>query len=77
MLQLVVKLQEKIAPDSVLVLQSEKTAMLDELPDRIDWDERRYGRKMNSLSPRVTPAYTAIVATAAPGYSATHRGIEY
>jgi hypothetical protein len=30
----------------VIVLQSESTATLDELPARADWDERRYGRNV-------------------------------
>jgi 16S rRNA (guanine966-N2)-methyltransferase len=44
MLALVKELQSKLAPASVLVLQSEKTAVLDDLPVRAEWDERRYGR---------------------------------
>jgi len=44
LLGVVRKLQERTAEDSVLVLQSEKTALLDNLPDRANWDERRYGR---------------------------------
>ncbi len=38
------KLRQKIAPASVLVLQMEESAALTLLPDRAQWDERRYGR---------------------------------
>ncbi len=44
MLKLVAQLQEKVQPGSVIVLQSESGAALEELPARLDWDERRYGR---------------------------------
>ena len=44
MLGLVRELQGKVAPGSVLVLQAEQAPLLDELPARADWDERRYGR---------------------------------
>jgi 16S rRNA (guanine966-N2)-methyltransferase len=44
LLNLVGRLQEMVHPGSVVVLQSERTAALDELPDRPAWDERRYGR---------------------------------
>lgn len=38
--------QQRVAPGSVLVLQAEDTATLDELPARAEWDERRYGRNV-------------------------------
>ncbi len=44
LLGVVQALQNRVHPDSVIVLQSEKTALLAELPDRPRWDERRYGR---------------------------------
>lgn len=44
MLQLITALQEKVAPGSVIVLQSERSPLLELLPDRGAWDERRYGR---------------------------------
>lgn len=44
LLNLIALLQERVRPASVIVLQSETKAMLDELPNRADWDERRYGR---------------------------------
>lgn len=44
MLKLVAELQARVALHSVIVLQSEKTAALDGLPGRAEWDERRYGR---------------------------------
>ena len=43
-LLLIADLQAKAAPDSVLVIQSERCAALDKLPLREQWDERRYGR---------------------------------
>jgi 16S rRNA (guanine(966)-N(2))-methyltransferase RsmD len=45
--QLVTTVREKVHPGSVIVLQAETTAPLDEVPGRADADERRYGR--NSL----------------------------
>ena len=46
LLNVVALLQQRVAPGSVLVLQAEDTAMLDELPARAEWDERRYGRNV-------------------------------
>jgi 16S rRNA (guanine966-N2)-methyltransferase len=45
--ELVTTIREKVAPGSVVVLQAETTAPLDEIPGRAEADERRYGR--NSL----------------------------
>jgi 16S rRNA (guanine(966)-N(2))-methyltransferase RsmD len=44
LLSLVAGLQRKMAAGSVLVLQAERSPVLDELPDRERWDQRRYGR---------------------------------
>lgn len=44
LLKVVALLQEQVQPGSVIVLQSERTSALDELPARTAWDERRYGR---------------------------------
>jgi 16S rRNA (guanine(966)-N(2))-methyltransferase RsmD len=44
LIRVVGEVQVKVVPGSVLVLQSEKTAALDELPHREQWDERHYGR---------------------------------
>jgi 16S rRNA (guanine(966)-N(2))-methyltransferase RsmD len=44
MLGLIAGLQQRLHPGSVLVLQAEPAEMLDKLPDRSAWDERRYGR---------------------------------
>jgi 16S rRNA (guanine(966)-N(2))-methyltransferase RsmD len=44
MLHLVVLLQHKVPAGSVVVLQAEKANMLEHLPERDSWDERRYGR---------------------------------
>ena len=38
------KLRQKIATDSVLVLQLETSTAMEQLPDREQWDERKYGR---------------------------------
>ncbi len=46
MLKLVAEVQEKAAPGSVLVLQAEKVDVLDQLPQRAAWDERKYGRNI-------------------------------
>jgi 16S rRNA (guanine(966)-N(2))-methyltransferase RsmD len=43
-LQLVGDLQEKVAPGSVLVLQSEKQLPAEKLPAATEWDRRSYGR---------------------------------
>ncbi len=44
LLNVIVQLQERVQPGSVIVLQAESNAPLDELPARTEWDERRYGR---------------------------------
>ncbi len=44
LLKLAALLQQKVADGSVIVLQAEEAAVLDELPARTEWDERRYGR---------------------------------
>ena len=46
MLTLVADVQQKVAPGSVLVLQAEKADVLDQLPQREAWDERKYGRNL-------------------------------
>jgi 16S rRNA (guanine966-N2)-methyltransferase len=46
LLKLVADLQGKCAPGSVLVLQSERHAALEELPYLEQWDQRRYGRNV-------------------------------
>ena len=40
----IAQLQERVQPGSVIVLQAESKAPLDELPSRMKWDERGYGR---------------------------------
>jgi 16S rRNA (guanine(966)-N(2))-methyltransferase RsmD len=44
LLSLTRQLQEKSHAGSVIVLQSEECAGLEELPEREQWEERRYGR---------------------------------
>jgi 16S rRNA (guanine966-N2)-methyltransferase len=45
-LELVSNLQDKIAPGSVLVIQSERHKLLDRLPALEEWDLRQYGRNV-------------------------------
>jgi hypothetical protein len=49
-------LQEKAAPGSVLVLQSEKGVDLGELPHAEQWERRRYGRNELLLWVKEAPA---------------------
>jgi 16S rRNA (guanine966-N2)-methyltransferase len=44
LLNVIAQLQQRMQPGSVIVLQAESKAPLDDLPCRADWDERRYGR---------------------------------
>jgi 16S rRNA (guanine(966)-N(2))-methyltransferase RsmD len=44
MLALIERLQERLHPGSVLVLQAEKVPLLEKLPSAEKWDERHYGR---------------------------------
>jgi 16S rRNA (guanine(966)-N(2))-methyltransferase RsmD len=44
LLQVISRLQARLHPGSVLVLQAEPAPMLSELPDRPSWDDRKYGR---------------------------------
>jgi 16S rRNA (guanine(966)-N(2))-methyltransferase RsmD len=44
LLAVVEGMQQRLAPDSVLILQAEQCPLLPRLPDRLAWDERTYGR---------------------------------
>ncbi|HTU22562.1 MAG TPA: RsmD family RNA methyltransferase [Gemmataceae bacterium] len=46
LLNVIVQLQERVPAGSVIVLQAESGVPLDELPARLEWDERRYGRNL-------------------------------
>jgi len=46
LVQLLQNLMDRAAPDSVIVLQAEKVADLDELPFFQDWEKRTYGRNI-------------------------------
>jgi len=46
LVQLLRDLQAKAAPGSVVVLQGEKGLMTEELPEAVNWEERRYGRNL-------------------------------
>src|SRR5262249_5590674 len=48
-LQLVGELQQKVAPGSVLVLQSEKQLPIQEMPASDEWERRSYGRNQLSI----------------------------
>jgi 16S rRNA (guanine966-N2)-methyltransferase len=65
LLNVIALLQQRVAPGSVLVLQAEDTAILDELPARAEWDERRYGR--NVLLIWVKPLEVSSPGADAPG----------
>jgi 16S rRNA (guanine(966)-N(2))-methyltransferase RsmD len=56
LLLLVSELQSRCAPESVLVLQSERHAALTRLPDLERWDRRRYGRNELSIWVKEPPA---------------------
>jgi len=49
LIQMLADLQEKTAPGSVLVLQSEKTWPADKLVDGEHWEQRLYGRNRLSI----------------------------
>jgi len=53
-------LQGRVGPDSVVVLQSESTDLLEDLPDRDNWDERRYGRNLLLFWVKEPPSETGI-----------------
>jgi 16S rRNA (guanine(966)-N(2))-methyltransferase RsmD len=46
MMAVLALMQHRVAPGSVIVLQAENGAELGALPDRPQWDERRYGRNL-------------------------------
>ncbi len=46
LLEALARLKEIVAPDSVIVLQSERGSALDDVSDFADWEERRYGRNV-------------------------------
>src|SRR5262245_52918451 len=55
-LALVAELQDRTAPGSVLVLQSEKNALAGPLPRAAEWEERRYGRNVLLIWVKEAPA---------------------
>lgn len=62
---LIAGMQERLADDSVIVLQGEHDVPLDELPKREEWDDRRYGRNhlLVWVQDRSTPASEAVPDT--------------
>ena len=61
LLAVVAGMQERLAPDSVLVVQVEKSPALSRLPDRLAWDERIYAR--NHLLFWVKPGTETVLQT--------------
>jgi 16S rRNA (guanine(966)-N(2))-methyltransferase RsmD len=59
MLALIGGVQSRLFPGSVLVLQAEKADLLERLPQRDKWDERRYGRNHLLFWVRESPAEDA------------------
>ena len=57
LVQLINLIQSKIQADSVLVLQAETTALLDDLARTGEWDIRRYGRNELWFWVKEEPAY--------------------
>jgi 16S rRNA (guanine(966)-N(2))-methyltransferase RsmD len=49
LLGVVAELQQKVAPGSVIVLQSEKSFRAETLPDSGGWEQRLYGRNRLSI----------------------------
>jgi 16S rRNA (guanine966-N2)-methyltransferase len=49
------KLQDKVAPESVIVIQSEKGSPLDKSSSLADWEERTYGRNVLLIWQKETP----------------------
>jgi 16S rRNA (guanine966-N2)-methyltransferase len=55
-LDLVQNIQDRVAPGSVVVIQSERHKLLDSLPDTAEWEQRRYGRNMLLIWVKKEPA---------------------
>lgn len=49
------RLQEKLAPDSLIVLQSERDAPFDRLPEFQEWERRSYSRNVLFLWQKAIP----------------------
>jgi 16S rRNA (guanine966-N2)-methyltransferase len=55
LLQTLADLQQKVAPGSVLVLQSERSWLPERLPDPEHWEHRHYGRNRLSIWIKTSP----------------------
>jgi 16S rRNA (guanine966-N2)-methyltransferase len=55
LLDAVAQLQDKVAPESVIVLQSERGSPLDECAELSDWERRTYGRNVLFLWQKEEP----------------------
>jgi 16S rRNA (guanine966-N2)-methyltransferase len=51
----VARLKDIVAPDSVVVVQSERGSGLDDASELVDWEERRYGRNVLLLWQKEEP----------------------
>jgi len=58
LMRLIEAMQAKVAEGSVLVLQTEHGVPLDELPARMQWEDRRYGRNHLLIWVKETPPAT-------------------
>jgi 16S rRNA (guanine(966)-N(2))-methyltransferase RsmD len=61
MVQMLIDLKAKLAPDSCLILQSERLAPMEALPIFKDWEKRTYGRNVLFLWQRELPGAGAPV----------------
>lgn len=74
MVTLVSQLQVKLHPGSVMVLQSETAPILDDLPAREQWEERRYGRNHLLFWVKETNSAPASNGTHAESHPTEERG---
>jgi 16S rRNA (guanine(966)-N(2))-methyltransferase RsmD len=63
-MQLVGSVQEQVASGSVIVVQGEQGADLELLPERPDWEERKYGRNLLLIWVKEGPPATGDEETA-------------
>jgi len=56
LLQALARLQAAVAPDSVVILQSEKGSPLEEHSEMLDWEQRSYGRNVLMIWQKPEPA---------------------
>jgi len=66
MLSLIAQLQERVAPGSSVVLQSEKHSPLDDDPTFTGWDQRKYGRNILLIWTKAEPSAVGSEPTLTP-----------